>query len=62
MKYTVILDKENGGNSSKEFSQKENAIAYASHSASKPSVLWVTVIEETDETETEILSLEGLAN
>lgn len=57
--YTVMIDYREGENDSKEFTNKQDAIKFAKAECRWELTLYVTVIEENEDGETEIYSEEG---
>lgn len=58
-KYTVIIDRREGGNDSRTFGHEQDAIAYAKAECRWESTLYATVIAETEYRETEIYNEAG---
>jgi len=57
--FTVLIDRKDGENDSEAFTNKEDAIRFAKKECRWESTLYVTVIEEDADGETEIYSDEG---
>ena len=57
--FTVLIDRQDGENDSESFTNNEDAIRFAKKECRWESTLYVTVIEEDADGETEIYSEEG---
>lgn len=58
-KYTVLIDRQEGENDSKEFVNKQDALRFAAAECRWESTVHVTVIKEDEDGEDEIYSEAG---